>query len=201
MLLFIYKSNIGKTAASTSSSHIEKDRKKKATPTSYSQMNELSSVNLNRFVLAAREYVAWCESSHIDEEPDEFRLATLSRLAELYAAAQLLPYADAEDGPDVPEAESPGLRDEITANLAPMQFQMYWETLDPTNLNEMENIGCGDIFDDLLDIHSNISDGLWLLDQGYPNDAIWYWHLLYFHWGEHTINAMRALHLYEPTTP
>ncbi len=161
-------------------------------------MNVVSSFDVDRFILAARNYVAWCESPHIDDDPDEFRLATLSRLAELYAAAQGLPDVPADDGPDVPEEERPGLRDELMANLAPMPFQLYWETLDPTNLSEIDNTGCGDIFDDLLDIHSNISDGLWLLDQGYRNDAIWNWRLLYFHWGEHAINAMRALHLYEP---
>lgn len=160
-------------------------------------MNELSSADVDRFVLAARNYVSWCESPHIDDDPDEFRLATLARLAELYAAAQYLPDAVSDDGPDVPE-ECAGLRDVLMANIAPMPFQMYWDTLDPTNLYEEANIGCGDIFDDLLDVHSDISDGLWLLDQGFPNDAIWHWRLLYFHWGEHVVSVMRALHLYEP---
>lgn len=159
-------------------------------------MKDSLTISVDRFVLAARSFVRWCESPHANDEPDRFRQETLSRLAELYAAAHNLPDDVFEDAPDVP-AEPVGRLDELMTNFAQMPFQLYWQALEPSNLDKDGNVACGDILDDLSDIYCDIGDGLWLYDQGYPKAAVWHWQLLYTHWGNHVIGAMHALHLYE----
>ena len=173
-----------------------KSPKEKGDANAVVEMNDSLAVGVDRFVAAARSFVRWCESPHVDDDPDVFRRETLGLLAELYAAAQHLPEDVYGDGPDVPN-EPAGRREELIANLAPLPFQLYWEALEPANLDKDGSIACADIFDDLVDIHSDLADGLWLHDQGYPDDAVWHWRLLYFHWGHHVIGAMHALHLYE----
>jgi len=75
-------------------------------------------------------------------------------------------------------------------------FQCYYKPLEPANLDKSGNVAMGDLFDDFIDIHADLSPGLWLLDNGYWEAAVWHWRLLYWHWSNHVIGALHALHLY-----
>lgn len=159
-------------------------------------MQEAFSVEVERFVANARRFVQWCETSHSGEDVQAVTAETLRILADLYGTAQYLPDAELEDGPDPPDERSI-TQDELRENLSVLPFDIYWRALEPSNLEKDWNIACGEIFDDLDDIHADISDGLWLYDQGYQRNAVWHWKLTYFHWGNHLIGAMYALHLYQ----
>ena len=78
-----------------------------------------------------------------------------------------------------------------------LPFQYYTEPLEPANLEKEGNVAMGDLFDDFLDIHRDLIDGLWLLDQGHWEAAVFHWRQLHWHWSNHVIGALHALHLFE----
>ena len=161
-------------------------------------MSDSLRQEIDRFVAAARSFVDWCETSHARDNREAFRLESIRRLSRLYTAALDLPEVPFREAPDIPSA-SEEKRQALEANLAPLPFQIYWEALEPANLEKDGNVACGDLFDDFLDIHADIGGGLWLYDQGHPEAAVCHWRVLYFHWSEHIIGALHALHLYKPS--
>ncbi|PWA11191.1 hypothetical protein DCC39_09460 [Pueribacillus theae] len=49
--------------------------------------------------------------------------------------------------------------------------------------------------DDLLDIYIDVKRGILLYENRKYREAIWEWKLNFqIHWGNHTVDAMRALH-------
>lgn len=66
--------------------------------------------------------------------------------------------------------------------------------------NDSGETGLGDLIDDLSDIYKDIKRELYLLDNEVYNakeDAIYNFKLLYdYHWGEHCIEALNAIHHY-----
>ena len=50
--------------------------------------------------------------------------------------------------------------------------------------------------DDLGDIYRDVKEGLLLLAEGLSADAVWHWRFNFWsHWGEHSVNALRIIHL------
>lgn len=78
----------------------------------------------------------------------------------------------------------------IVVNLA---IDLYHVLLDPLDLGADDNLGTGDICDDILDIWADLQRGLLAYDAGDPIDAAWYWRLMYTHWSNHAVNALQAL--------
>lgn len=148
---------------------------------------------LDPFVNAARAFVAFCERSHDGDAPADFQSECVQRLASIYLTALQIPQAPFREGPEPPERSD---QERLTKNLKPLPFQYYTEALEPANLEKNGNVAMGDLFDDFLDIHQDLSDGLWLIDQGHWESAVWHWRQLHWHWSNHVIGALHALHLF-----
>jgi len=70
--------------------------------------------------------------------------------------------------------------------------QYYWEVFDPY---VEEPPVKGSLSDDLLDVYRDVRRGLLLWDHNAPQAAIWEWRFSFgVHWGNHAIDALRALH-------
>jgi len=145
------------------------------------------------FVDQARQF---CElTDKANEYAQDKRLAAVrQRLLELYEAGSNLPEVEAPQGIDADESPE-----------APMSWpgfgdvDVYWEVFDPY---EESAPVAGSLSDDVLDIYRDVRRGLDLWDKGaktngdnYRLSAIWEWRFHFdMHWGDHAIDALRALH-------
>ena len=140
---------------------------------------------ITRFVEAARAYCRFVQDA--GAYPPAARLrAAAQQLATLYAASLSLP--DPEPLPDVsePSVERPrwaGFDD----------YDAYWEVYDPLKM-EADSVVCGSLSDDILDVYSDVASGLALFDDGHVANAVWHWRFTRgVHWGDHAVDALRAL--------
>jgi len=130
---------------------------------------------VDSFVSAARVFVSFCERSHEGEKVEEVRMECLRLLAAIYDAGLHIPEVPFHDAPEPPSRSDQG---RLTEKLSVLPFQYYTEAMEPANLDKNGNVAIGDLFDDFIDIHGDLSAGLWLLDQGHWEAAIWHWRLL-----------------------
>lgn len=156
-------------------------------------ITQLLPEEINNFLNSAHQFVDFCEQQH-QMEPNQIVSIAILRLSELYVAAIKLPEVPFRDAPDPPDNDE-SFRSRLLNNLQVLPFQIYYECLEPTNLDQQGDVAAGDLFDDFLDIYHDISSGLWLVDNGHWEAAVWQWRLLYWHWSNHIIGALRALHL------
>ena len=85
---------------------------------------------------------------------------------------------------DNAETDSVRLSDQISAT--------YWEVFNPYI---DENPVCSDLIDDLTDIAIDLKKGMKEYESGRYGNAIFEWKLLFNnHWGQHIVDALRALH-------
>jgi hypothetical protein len=108
-------------------------------------------------------------------------------LVELYATALALPplpdtnEVDAGPSPPVPQGWR-GFE----------QHEPYWEVFDPY---EQTNMVAAALSDDVLDVYLDVHRGLALWDAEHREAAIWEWRFHFdIHWGDHAVDALRALH-------
>ena len=139
---------------------------------------------VERFVAQARQYCEFVQ--RLPSLPPPERLAaTRLQLLELYRAGVDLP---AVEPGDAEPAESRAARPRIDFG----ERDAYWEVYDPYEHGEPV---CGLLSDDVLDIYGDVGDGLALWDAGDRDDAIWHWRFhFHIHWGDHAVDALRALH-------
>jgi hypothetical protein len=72
------------------------------------------------------------------------------------------------------------------------EFESYWEVFDPYKLDQPV---AGSLSDDLLDVYRDVRRGLALWESPHDAAAIWEWRFsLESHWGDHAVDALRALH-------
>jgi hypothetical protein len=116
-------------------------------------------------------------------------------LASLYSAALTLPKVDGSD--EIPKSRMPHeewkvLYESFKAILG--SRTMYRKVFDPYDMKEGEPLE-GSLADDLADVYRDLREGLELWDRGSQEDAVWGWRFNFrIHWGEHTINAIRAIY-------
>ena len=68
----------------------------------------------------------------------------------------------------------------------------YWEVFDPW---EEETPVCGNLYDDFSDIVRDLQRGIEEYDNGRIGNAVFEWRFgVTGHWGDHTVNVIRALH-------
>ena len=158
-------------------------------------MSDSRPKEVNLFVEEARAFVALCETPHDGESADDFRNECLRRLAGLYHAALKIPDVPFRAAPDPPATDD---QQRVTENLMALPFQYYTEALEPANLDKNGSVAMGDLFDDFIDIHRDLSDGLWLFDQGHWEAAVFHWRQLHWHWSNHVIGALHALDSRQP---
>jgi len=109
-------------------------------------------------------------------------------------AALGLPELDSGDYQKIPKPR-PELRQRVLQFVSAVPFRYYWMTFDP--LKENEKPVCGDLADDLADIWLDLWTGLDLFDAGHELEANFHWRVLYdSHWGQHVLEAQRAIYAY-----
>ena len=72
-------------------------------------------------------------------------------------------------------------------------YNRYLEVVQPYELAEPVSITLGE---DLADIYCDLKNGLIFFHGGQTADvmqAAFHWELLFFHWGEHAVDALRAI--------
>nr|WP_072514650.1 DUF5063 domain-containing protein [Ndongobacter massiliensis] len=108
-------------------------------------------------------------------------------LVMLYIAAMNLPEAE----PETIKRSSNLFRD-IPISFHEQIPTTYRELFDP--YSDEESV-CGDLFDDLSDIASDLQAGMKEYEAGKFGNAIFEWKCGWNgHWGQHVVDALRALH-------
>lgn len=111
----------------------------------------------------------------------------IEMLMTLYISAMSLPATEPETNElssDISEAVSIRFSEQIPT--------MYWEIFDPYVDEEPV---CGDLLDDLSDIAADLRDGMKEYETGRFGNAIFEWKFgLNNHWGQHIVDALKALH-------
>jgi hypothetical protein len=147
----------------------------------------MSTAAVDIFVREARSYCSFVDKAATLSLADRLRTAR-ARLLDLYSAALSLPSVKPEDAeaspdPDVPTGW-PGFEDK----------DVYWEVFDPYEHEDNEPTA-GSLADDVLDVYRDIRRGLTLWDASQTQNAIWEWRFHFdVHWGDHAVDALRALH-------
>ena len=137
------------------------------------------------FVETAREFIAFVEDGAVRLEPQPRLVAARRVLARLVAAATALPMVEPESDGPLPTvaapADWPGFE----------QHDLYWEVFDPY---VDEAPVAGDLSDDVIDIYREVREALTRYDTGNTKDATWSWRFGFEgHWGDHAVDALRAL--------
>jgi len=148
------------------------------------------------------QVISFCDFIETFEPETEmiFLVQLQKNLLTLYQAGLNLGWIDLESDVDYEEELN---KDELektfhfTAQRLPIQY--YWEIFDPHDKTDNQAV-CGDLLDDIIDIYKDIKSVLLILHIGTEDsigEAIWQFKF-YFqaHWGDHCINALRAIHHY-----
>lgn len=139
------------------------------------------------FVVEAHQFCDFIGRASSLDLVERLRHARM-RLLALYEAGCMLPTVEPPEGFDAgPRAETPAGWPGFG------KFDSYWEVFDPY---VEEALVAGSLSDDVLDVYLDIRQGLDLwASSAPPAAAIWEWKFgLESHWGDHAVDALRALH-------
>ena len=79
-------------------------------------------------------------------------------------------------------------------------FSYYWAVLNPVDSENLAETGTGDLVDDLGDTYADLKEALIMFDKNEidaQENAIWKFKFDFDnHWGEHSIEALYAIHHY-----
>lgn len=147
----------------------------------------MSTNAVDIFVREAQSYCSFVETASGLSLADRLRIAR-ERLLGLYTAALSLPSVEPDDTDASPSADVP-------ANWPGFEDKdVYWEVFDPYDHEDNEPVA-GSLADDVLDVYRDIRRGLTLWDASQTHNAIWEWRFHFdVHWGDHAVDALRALH-------
>lgn len=139
------------------------------------------------FVVQAHEFCAFIQRASSLALADRLTVAHL-QLLDLYKAACALTRVEPPDGFEARPREG---RPEAWAGLD--RFDVYWRVFDP--YVEAAPVA-GSLSEDLLDVYLDVRRGLDLWKSPAPRSAaIWEWRFHFdAHWGDHAVDALRALH-------
>lgn len=157
-------------------------------------------IELSGFLSAARNFCAFIESTK-PETPKDFLSNIQSILLELYQFGGRLPDAEVTDR-DFEELLTDHDHKIILENIGRRcPFQYYWTIIDPFNFNDAsQQLGTGDILDDLGDIYRDLKRALLLYDSGLKNaqiTAVWQMKFSFdAHCATHCIDGIKAIHDY-----
>jgi Domain of unknown function (DUF5063) len=141
-------------------------------------------LSTEEFAVRARAFVEFVDRAAALALPDRL-LAVRARLLDVYTAALSLPLDESADDVDAQTSPMPprvdfGAHDE------------YWEVFDP--YIEAEAL-IGALSDDVADVYADLARGLALWEADKRDAAVWEWRFGFdIHWGDHAIDALRALH-------
>ena len=134
----------------------------------------------------AREFLAVVWQG---DAPDD---ATLLRaLDRLLSRSHEVPFANCADADDEPPAvDGPALFQEIASRFP--NFGMY-PVADPLASMDDDKLLAGAV-DDIADITRDLREVIWRDETFGPDDAAWYFRLMYFHWARHARELSLYLH-------
>ena len=114
--------------------------------------------------------------------------ALMELLMRLYLSALDLPEAE-------PETVDPAASDRAAVTRITFEERIpafYWEVFDPF---VQEDAVCADLAEDLAQIAADLQNGMREFEAGRTGNAVFEWTFgLNCHWGNHAIDALRALH-------
>lgn len=160
----------------------------------------LTAKEMNDFINTARSFCLFIETESSLSEND-FLLITQQHLLTLYASVTQLPSFEMQNDKDF-DAELTEERVRVVLKFISdrVPFTYYWTVLNPVDSNKLAEVGTGDLVDDLVDIYKDIKRGLLIFDEddlGAKENAIWKFKFDFeFHWGEHCVEALYAIHHY-----
>jgi len=149
------------------------------------------------FLQVARRYCFFVETERA--EGRDYHIKAREILTTLYHAALYLPEVSTTSNEDfdarVPDDQIKETMKRLDGNIGKGRF--YWDVFDPTDEKDTEPV-CFDLVDDLVDIYRDVKRGLLIYDLN-PLEAKEHglWQLKFSfetHWGQHCIDALRALH-------
>jgi len=164
------------------------------------------------FLTASREFVALLENGDLSQET--FYKESQKALSELYQTALELETIELiYSGPDIEfkEIDKDKFKKQNINFISKLgKDSFYWKVFDPTykeddgkpgqgwKINDKEPVQ-GSLVDDFADIYADLKEELIKIDQIGTDEAIEdaLWQLKFgfnHHWGNHCIDAMRALH-------
>jgi Domain of unknown function (DUF5063) len=142
----------------------------------------------------------FCDSLVASESDRVVALESIrSALANLYAAAIKLPdvvdarYEDLPEDKTVLESRRKLVRERLDALLPK---PLYWLIYEPFREPPEEAV-CSSLANDLEEISDDLYPGLLLLDsqpEEWSADVYWDWKDSHYHWGDHAIDALSAIH-------
>lgn len=152
-----------------------------------------------KLLLSAQTFVDLLDNDNISKE--QFYKQAHIALTELYLAGQKFESIELKYSGSDYNCEK--TRDELFVSnnkclIASLEKDVfYWEIFDPTDSNDKEPTQ-GWLVDDFGDIYRDLKielEKIKLDNAAAVEDALWQLHFgFYAHWGNHCINAMRALH-------
>ena len=129
--------------------------------------------------------IRFCDTVNTKKVSPENAEEWLALLMELYVSAMRPPAMEPDDDLASREKDTP-------PQLVIQCHSTYWEVFDPF---ELEEPVCGDLRDDLQDIYADLRIGIREYEAGRENNALWEWKFgVDNHWGQHAVDAIRALH-------
>ena len=129
------------------------------------------------------EFCNYFKENEITDESIDYLITSLMKI---YIAALELPLMDPETD------EVPDTTQKCSIKINRKLKTTYWEVFDPW---EQESPICGDLYDDFSDIVKDLQRGIEEYDKGRIGNAVFEWRFgVTTHWGDHTVNTIRALH-------
>ena len=145
----------------------------------------MSRNQVKEFYEQADEYCRFISENVITADNVPY---VMELLMKLYISAMNLP----ETEPETIAASSSDISECVTIRFTEQILTTYWEIFDPY---ADEDPVCGDLIDDLSDIAADLRDGMKEYEAGRFGNAIFEWKFgLNNHWGQHIVDALRALH-------
>ncbi len=137
---------------------------------------------IDSFYRMVTEFCDYFKENEITNESIDYLIASLMKL---YVAALELPHMD-------PETDKVQDTQNCSIKIDRKIKTTYWEVFDPW---EEETPVCGNIYDDFSDIVKELQRGIEEYDNGRIGNAVFEWRFgVTGHWGDHTVNVIRALH-------
>ena len=148
----------------------------------------MSRNQVKEFYEQADEYCHFISENVITADTVPY---VMELLMQLYISAMNLPETEPETKAslsDISEAVAIRFSDQIPTT--------YWEIFDP---HADKDTVCGDLIDDLSDIAADLKVGMKEYEAGRFGNAVFEWKFgLNNHWGQHIVDALRALHAARP---
>ncbi len=159
----------------------------------------LEHPSIQNFINAAKEYISLIEEEESIISNDNFCMRVQELLIELYKYGWQLPTIELDESKDSPDTDTEirDLSKSIGDRLGIGSY--YWVQFDPTWTADPELPTLGCLIDDLSDIYKDIKSAYVLITHKPTKSSIesglWDLHFsFHHHWGDHCINALRALH-------